>query len=66
MCDNDGPFGSPTSDSEKAMITLNSRDIITLIYVFADDEDITALMEKSEQYIKKYTGAENVDKFIVD
>ena len=66
LCDNDGPFGSPTSDSEKAMITLNSRDIITLIYVFADDEDITALMEKSEQYIKKYTGAENVDKFIVD
>ena len=66
LCDNDGPFGSPTSDSEKAMITLNSRDIITLIYVFADDENITALMEKSEQYIKKYTGAENVDKFIVD
>ena len=66
LCDNDGPFGSPTSDSEKAMITLNSKNIVTLIYVFADDEDINSLITKAEGYIKKYANAENIEKFIVE
>ncbi|MCJ7854783.1 hypothetical protein MUJ63_00540 [Lachnospiraceae bacterium NSJ-143] len=65
LCDNDGPFGSPTSDSEKAMITLSSKNIITLIYVFTEDEDITALLDKAAGYIEKYAKAENIEKFII-
>ena len=34
LCDNDGPFGSPTSDSEKAMISLSSKNII-LLFTFS-------------------------------
>lgn len=66
LCDNDGPFGSPTSDSEKAMITLDSKNIITLIYVFTEDEDIDALLNKSAEYLEKYAGAESIEKFVVE
>ena len=66
LCDNDGPFGSPTSDSEKAMISLSSKNIITLIYVFTDEEDIDALLNKSAAYLEKYAGAKNIEKFVVE
>ena len=48
------------------MITLNSKNIITLIYVFTDDEDVNALIAKAEEYIKKYAKAENIEKIIVE
>lgn len=66
LCDNDGPFGSPTSDSEKAMISLSSKNIITLIYVFTDEEDIDALLNKSAAYLEKYASAKNIEKFVVE
>jgi len=66
LCDNDGPFGSPTSDSTKAMITLDSKNIITLAYVFTEDEDIEALLDKSAYYLEKYAHAENIEKIIVE
>ncbi|MFR4519632.1 MAG: B3/4 domain-containing protein, partial [Fusobacterium sp.] len=34
LADSEGAFGSPTSDSTKAMVTLNSEKILTLIYCF--------------------------------
>lgn len=66
LCDDEGPFGSPTSDSEKAMIGLNSKNIITLIYSFSENEDLSALLDKAAEYIKKYTGAENIEKLIIE
>lgn len=66
LCDNDGPFGSPTSDSEKAMISLSSKNIITLIYVFTDEEDLDALLNKSAAYLEKYVGAKDIEKFVVE
>jgi len=66
LCDNEGPFGSPTSDSEKAMIGLDSKNIITLIYSFSQDEDLGSLLDRAETYLKKYASAENIEKFIVE
>ena len=66
LCDDEGPFGSPTSDSEKAMIGLKSKNIITLIYSFSDDEDLSALLDEAAEYLKKYAGAENIEKLIIE
>ena len=35
LADEHGPVGSPTSDSTRAMITLKSRSILTIIYSFS-------------------------------
>jgi DNA/RNA-binding domain of Phe-tRNA-synthetase-like protein len=65
LCDNDGAFGSPTSDSEKAMIKNSSKNIITIIYIFSEYNCIDTLINKAEKYIKQYVDAKNVETFIV-
>ncbi len=65
LCDSDGPFGSPTSDSEKAMIKNSSKNIITIIYIFSEYNCIDTLINKAEKYIKQYVDAKNVETFIV-
>jgi hypothetical protein len=48
------------------MIGLKSKNIITLIYSFSDDEDLSALLDKAAEYLKKYAGAENIEKLIIE
>lgn len=66
LADSEGAFGSPTSDSIKAMVTLESVKILTLIYCFSKNENLEEILEKSFKYLEKYTEAENIEKFIVE
>ena len=66
LSDDEGPFGSPTSDSQKAMITLESRNIATIIYVFSQDEDTASLLNKAEEYMIKYAGASDIQKLVIE
>lgn len=66
LCDESGPFGSPTSDSTRAMISLSSRDILTVIYDFSEDENLDSLLKSAAEYFKKYAKAENIEIFTVE
>ena len=66
LADSEGAFGSPTSDSTKAMVTLNSEKILTLIYCFSKDENLEKILNKSKEYLEKYAGAENIETFTVE
>ena len=66
LADSEGAFGSPTSDSTKAMVTLDSEKILTLIYCFYKDENLEEILNKSKEYLEKYTGTENIEIFIVE
>lgn len=66
LADSEGAFGSPTSDSTKAMVTSNSEKILTLIYCFSKDENLEKILNKSKEYLEKYAGAENVETFTVE
>lgn len=66
LADNEGTFGSPTSDSIKAMVTLESAKILTLIYCFSKNENLEEVLEKSFKYLEEYTEAKNIVKFIVE
>lgn len=65
LADKNGAFGSPTSDSTRAMITTASKEILTVIYDFSPDEDLAALLKKSANYFAKFSSAKNFDTFIV-
>lgn len=65
LTDKDGAFGSPTSDSTRAMITENSKEILTVIYDFSEDCDLEALLKKSAEYFAKFTSATNIETFVV-
>ena len=44
LADEKGAIGSSTSDSERAMITENAKEVLTLIYSFSDNQDCQAAL----------------------
>ena len=66
LTDEEGAFGSPTSDSTKAMVTLKSKKILTVIYCFTSCENLDEILKKSSEYLKEYTDAENIETFVIE
>ena len=66
LADEVGAIGSSTSDSERAMITEDAKEILTLIYSFSDNEDLEKAMEYGKEYLEKYAKATEVECWIVE
>ena len=65
LADEKGAIGSSTSDSERAMITEKTEEVLTLIYSFSDNEDLEKALEYGRKYMEKYAGAEEMDWWII-
>ena len=61
-----GPVGSSTSDSERAMITEETKEVLTLIYCFSGKEELEKAMEYGETYLKQYAGAADLTSWIAE
>ena len=61
-----GAYGSPTSDSEKAMITNKSKNIMTVLISFSNDDNLAKHVDEAVKVLKKYAGAKDVSTFISD
>lgn len=59
-------FGSPTSDSERAMITDKAEKILMCMYAFSGKEGIEAYLEEAKELLEKYASASNVEIFVVE
>ena len=66
LADKAGAIGSSTSDSERAMITEDAKEVLTLIYSFSDNQDLERALEYGKRYLEKYAGAEEVESWIVE
>lgn len=66
LADEDGAIGSSTSDSERAMITEDAKEILTLVYSFSDNRDLEKVMEYGRNYLKEYAGAQDIESWIVE
>lgn len=66
LADEKGAIGSSTSDSERAMITEDAQEVLTLIYSFSGNNDLEKAMEYGKKYLEKYAGAEEVESWIVE
>lgn len=66
IADKDGAVGSSTSDSERAMITENAEEILTLIYSFSENDDLEKALENGASYLKTYAGAEEMECWIAE
>ncbi len=65
LCDDDGPFGSPTSDSQRAMIKLETKRVLTILYNFSPDVDMNSILKRSVEYFNTYAEVKNVECFII-
>lgn len=66
IADETSAFGSSTSDSERAMITEGSSDILTIIYAFSERPALEKIMAAAEKYLKDYAQAKDLESWIVD
>lgn len=63
-----GPFGSPTSDSERAMITLNTKKVMIVIISFTGKERLKGQLQRTINLLCDYAGAlrEEIETTIIE
>ncbi|MGN1164826.1 MAG: B3/4 domain-containing protein [Lachnospiraceae bacterium] len=66
LADSKGAIGSSTSDSERAMITENASEVLTLIYSFSDNHDLEKALEDGKRYLEQYAGAREIEVWIAE
>src|SRR5699024_7102587 len=64
LADEAGAVGSSTSDSERAMITEEAQEVLTLIYSFSPGDELERALEYGNEYLEKYAGASDVESWI--
>jgi DNA/RNA-binding domain of Phe-tRNA-synthetase-like protein len=57
FADEVGPFGSPTSDSERAMITLDTKKVMMIIISFTGQEHLKSQLQRAANLLCGYAGA---------
>jgi DNA/RNA-binding domain of Phe-tRNA-synthetase-like protein len=60
-----GAFGSPTSDSERAMVTLNAQKILMIVFSFTGREGLERWMQRADDLLRRYSGAEGLETSLV-
>lgn len=59
-----GAYGSPTSDSEKAMITNDTKNVLTVLIAFSNDAGLEQYMSEAIKILENYVGAKNISTHI--
>lgn len=65
MSDTKGPFGSPTSDSERAMITKDTKHIMMCIYSFSGEEHVDECLDYGKKLLEKYANGKDISTKII-
>ena len=65
FADNLGAYGSPTSDSTRAMITEKSKEILTVLISFNGTERLEKSVDIAMKYLTKYANAEIINSIII-
>ncbi len=65
FCDAAGPHGSPTSDSERTMVTLETKRVIAIIVSFGGAEPLQRSGRQMTELLQRYASAKNVEMEIV-
>ncbi|HET7871731.1 MAG TPA: phenylalanine--tRNA ligase beta subunit-related protein [Terriglobales bacterium] len=65
FADANGPFGSPTSDSERAMIRPESKEILMAIFSFVGENGLDDATSHAADLLRRHAQAENVEIKVV-
>lgn len=66
LTDSISGFGSPTSDSERAMITSNVNEILICIYSFSDKTDIETFLKYGIELLEKFANGKDIKTEIIE
>jgi len=63
--DSISPFGSPTSDSVRTSVTIDTKRFLMVIIGFSDEISTTLAVELSLDLLKKYAMADNIETVLL-
>jgi DNA/RNA-binding domain of Phe-tRNA-synthetase-like protein len=66
FCDATGPHGSPTSDSERTMVTEATKQVIAIIISFERAETLANWGHRMTELLQKYASGKNIQLEITD
>ena len=66
FCDELGPHGSPTSDSERTMVTEGTKRVIAIIISFGGAEALERWSQQLTEALQKYSSGKNIRIEITD
>jgi DNA/RNA-binding domain of Phe-tRNA-synthetase-like protein len=59
FCDAAGPHGSPTSDSERTMVTFETKKVIAIIISFGGSDGLERWAQRMMELLQKYASGKN-------
>jgi DNA/RNA-binding domain of Phe-tRNA-synthetase-like protein len=65
FCDAVGPHGSPTSDSERTMVTSETRQALAVIVSFGGKDRLERWTQRMTELLQRYAGASDLGAEIV-
>lgn len=65
FCDAVGAHGSPTSDSERTMVTEATKQVIAIIICFGGADGLGLWAEKMSELLKEFASGKNVETGVV-
>lgn len=65
LFDAEGPFGNPTSDNTRAMITKDTKEILMVFYCFNGGEELEKLLDTAKELLTKYAEAAQIETAIL-
>ena len=65
LADAEGIFGSSMSDSTRAMVTEETKDILVVIYCFENDIDLQALLNNAKDAFQRFAGGQDIETAII-
>ena len=60
-----GPFGSPTSDSERAMVTLQTQKVLMVVFSFTGPQGLEHWVSRASELLRRYCGGEGIETSLV-
>ena len=65
LVDELGNFGSPTSDSERAMVTEKAKEILMILFAFGGEAGLRSYLEEAAVLLEKYAAAKEMEIRII-
>ena len=65
FADTAGPFGSPTSDSERAMVSLETKRILMVVFSFTGPEGLERCTHRAAELLRQYCGGGGIEMSLV-
>ncbi len=63
--DREGPFGSPTSDSERTKVTRDTKNILFMILSFSGPQGLDRSVERARMLLETYAGGMDLETALI-